>query len=125
VLDVDGYREVAGEMISRFGLTMMATTLRESRSASDNTWSACLHDGREFHRSRSYEIRVVDRVGAGDAFAAGLIHGILSGMDTPAMLQFATAAGCLKHSIRGDFNQVTLDEVAALAGGEAAGRVQR
>jgi 2-dehydro-3-deoxygluconokinase len=125
VLDVEGYRGVAGEMIGRFGLRMMAITLRESRSASDNTWSACLCDGRDFHQSRSYDIRVVDRVGAGDAFAAGLIHGILSGMELPAMLEFATAAGCLKHSIRGDFNQVTADEVASLAAGAGAGRVQR
>jgi 2-dehydro-3-deoxygluconokinase len=94
-------------------------------SASDNRWSACLHDGHEFHVSRSYPIHVVDRVGSGDAFAAGLIYALRIGRRHRDALEFAVAASCLKHTIPGDFNLVSAAEVEALAAGAATGRIQR
>ena len=119
------YEAVARELLTRFNLTLVAITLRGSVTASDNRWSACAYDGRGFWQSRSYAIRVVDRVGSGDAFAAGLIHSLLAGRDTIAALEFATAAACLKHSIAGDFNLVSAAEVEALVAGDATGRVRR
>jgi 2-dehydro-3-deoxygluconokinase len=124
-IDASGYRAVAEELLGRFGLKAVAITLRESLSASDNRWSACLHDGREFHISRSYPIHVVDRVGSGDAFAAGLIYTLRAGRSHADALEFAVAASCLKHTIPGDFNLVSVAEVEALAAGAAAGRIQR
>jgi 2-dehydro-3-deoxygluconokinase len=101
-------------------------TLRESRSASSNGWSACLHDGKEFRLSRRYEItHIVDRVGGGDSFAAGLIYGLTALGSASEALEFAVAASCLKHSIPGDFNRFTVEEVKALAAGDGSGRVQR
>lgn len=120
-----GYRDVARRLADRFGFKHVAITLRESRSASDNGWSALLCDGREFYRSRKYEIRVVDRVGGGDAFAGGLIYALLAGRPPREAVDFAVAASCLKHTVPGDFNMVTVEEVEALAGGDASGRVQR
>lgn len=120
------YLSVAGQVFARFpALKRVAITLRESRSASDNGWSALLaeRDGHAF--SRKYDISVVDRVGAGDSFAAGLIHALLEGRDRQASVEFATAASALKHSIPGDFNLVTLAEVETLARGDGSGRVQR
>jgi 2-dehydro-3-deoxygluconokinase len=101
--------------------------LRESRSASQNGWSAVLFDSadRTFYRSQEYDIHVVDRLGGGDSFAAGLIYGLVTGRKAEASLRFAVAASALKHSIPGDFNRVTVGEVDALAGGDASGRVQR
>jgi 2-dehydro-3-deoxygluconokinase len=121
-----GYEEVACELASRFDLKTVAVTLRESRSADDNGWSAMmLHDG-EVHRSRAYDVHIVDRVGGGDSFAAGLIYGLASGTYSPAeALEFAVAASCLKHSISGDFNLVSRDEVESLMGGDGSGRVRR
>jgi 2-dehydro-3-deoxygluconokinase len=104
---------------------MAAITLRESHSASENSWSACLHDGTQFLRSRSYRIQLVDRVGAGDAFAAGLIYGSLTGKTLEETLEFGVAAACLKQTIAGDFNLVTVAEVEKLAAGEEAGRIKR
>jgi 2-dehydro-3-deoxygluconokinase len=107
-------------------LRYAATTLRGSRSASSNTWAAILSDGTTAWASRLYEIEpIVDRVGAGDAFAGGLIYGLMLGMDQSAIIEFATAASCLKHSIQGDFNQVSIAEVNRLVDGDASGRVQR
>jgi 2-dehydro-3-deoxygluconokinase len=107
-------------------LKYQTITLRESYSADHNGWSACLHNGREFFLSTRYDITdIVDRVGAGDAFAAGLIYGLSTGMDDEAALNFAVAASCLKHSIPGDMNLVSVDEVKRLMAGEASGRVQR
>ena len=104
----------------------IAVTLRESKSASHNVWSACLHDGREFLLSRTYDIaHIVDRVGAGDSFAAGLIYGMQTGLGSQGALDFAVAASCLKHSIPGDINRVSVDEVKALLAGGGSGRVQR
>lgn len=124
-LDAGAYEEVAREMVARFGLKGMATSLRTSRSASFNEWAGCYFDGHEFHVSRTYPIHIVDRVGSGDAFAAGLIHGILAEMTSAEALEFAIAAGCLKHSILGDFNLITAHEVTALVGGDTTGRVRR
>jgi len=125
LLDAAAYRSVAEELVKRFRLKLVAITLRESLSASDNRWSACVHDGREFHVSRSYPIHVVDRVGTGDAFAAGLIYALRAGRRPQDALEFAVAASCLKHTIPGDFNLVSVAEVEALVGGAASGRIQR
>jgi 2-dehydro-3-deoxygluconokinase len=105
---------------------MLAITLRESKSASHNGWSACLHDRQEFLLSRHYEItHIVDRVGGGDSFAAGLIFGLLNLPDRRQALEFAVAASCLKHSIPGDFSRFSREEVQQLVRGAGSGRVQR
>ncbi len=121
----EGYRQVAAELARRFNLKMVAITLRESFSAFDNGWSALLYDGEEFYRSRRYQIHIVDRVGGGDAFAGGLIYALLEGLSVREALEFAVAASCLKHTIPGDFNHVTREEVQTLMKGDASGRVQR
>jgi 2-dehydro-3-deoxygluconokinase len=126
-LEQEKYRELSERVLATFpNLKMLAVTLRESKSASSNGWSACLHNGRDFLLSRRYDItHIVDRVGGGDSFAAGLIYG-LTELDSPQQaLEFAVAASCLKHSIPGDFNRFTVDEVKALAQGDGSGRVQR
>jgi len=124
-LELTGYQEIFKQMIDKFGFKYVATTLRESHSASDNTWSALIYDGKEFYHSRKYDIRIVDRVGGGDAFSAGLIHGLLTKDDMKQALDFAVAASALKHTIPGDFNLVSLEEVETLVNGDASGRVQR
>jgi 2-dehydro-3-deoxygluconokinase len=107
-------------------LEAAAVTLRTSHSASHNTWQAVFRTRKQFHLSRSYEIRsIVDRVGSGDAFSAGVIYGRSSGLSDAEILEFATSAGCLKHSISGDFSVLTVDEVRALARGKGSGRIQR
>ncbi len=121
------YKELCERVVATYpGVKMLAVTLRESKSASHNGWSACLFDGKEFLLSRTYDItHIVDRVGGGDSFAAGLIYGLRQ-LATPAeALEFAVAASALKHSIPGDFNRVTADEVKALVSGGGSGRVQR
>jgi 2-dehydro-3-deoxygluconokinase len=127
VLDRASYRRLTEAVMREYGhLRGIAVTLRESKSASHNVWSACLHDGREFLLSRTYDIaHIVDRVGAGDSFAAGLIYGMQTGLGPQAALDFAVAASCLKHSIPGDLNRVSVDEVRALLAGGGSGRVQR
>jgi 2-dehydro-3-deoxygluconokinase len=124
-IDAAGYEDVARQLVDRFDLRLAAITLRESQSASDNTWSACLWDGQQFLHSRSYPIHLVDRVGGGDAFAAGLIFGLLAGKDNRSSLEFGVAASCLKQTIVGDFNIATVSEVEAVAGGSTAGRIKR
>lgn len=126
-LDTDKYRQMAERVLEEFpNLEKQAITLRESRSADVNGWGACLHNGREFHVSRHYEITdIVDRVGGGDSFAGGLVYGLLAYGDDAKALEFATAASALKHTVPGDFNRVTVQEVEALMGGDASGRVQR
>ncbi|MDR2768463.1 MAG: sugar kinase [Treponema sp.] len=124
-LDLDAYRETARTLAERFGFKQVAITLRESVSANDNNWSAMLYDGAGFFFSRKYAVHIVDRVGGGDSFAAGLIYGMISGLSPPETLEFAAAASCLKHSVEGDFNHVSVDEVKKLADGDASGRVQR
>lgn len=122
----DSYRKVAKRLVDEFGLRYVATTLRESISASKNRWSALLSNGTESYTSRKYEIDpIVDRVGAGDSFSGGLIYGLLSGFDGRQSVEFAAAASCLKHTIRGDFNLVGREEVELLLSGDASGRVQR
>ena len=126
-LDVDKYRVIAQRVFKEFpNLEKQVITLRESHSADRNGWSAVLYDGTELRQSRRYDITdIVDRVGAGDSFAGGLIYGLLQYGDDQRALEFATAASCLKHSIPGDFNRVTVAEVEALMKGEGSGRVQR
>jgi 2-dehydro-3-deoxygluconokinase len=105
---------------------MLAITLRESKSASHNGWSACLHDRQQFLLSRHYEItHIVDRVGAGDCFAAGLVFGLLNLASSKDALEFAVAASCLKHSIPGDFARLGRDEVEQLLRSGGSGRVER
>ena len=125
-LDVEGYRSVAKQLVDRFGFKYTAITLRESFSASHNGWSGLLYDGKEFYQGPKYDITpIVDRVGGGDAFAAGLIYSLSHKKSPQEAVNFAVAASCLKHSITGDFNLATLDEVEKLAQGDASGRVQR
>lgn len=124
-LNLEGYKDVFKQMQSKFGFKYIASTLRESYSASDNGWSALVYDGKEFCHSRKYDIRIVDRVGGGDSFASGLIYGLVTGMNTRDATEFAVAASALKHTFPGDFNHATLPEVKALMGGDASGRVQR
>ncbi len=124
-LSHEGYKAVAKELADRFGFKYAAITLRGSISANDNNWAAMLYDGRDYHFSRSYAIHIVDRVGGGDSFAAGLIYGLMADMSSKDSLEFAVAASCLKHSIEGDFNRVSVAEVKALIGGDGSGRVQR
>jgi 2-dehydro-3-deoxygluconokinase len=126
-LDRRQYQELAGRVLAAYpNLRAIAITLRESVSASHNGWSACLHDGKQFLTSRRYEITpIVDRVGAGDCFAAGLIYGMLSGLANQETLEFAVAASALKHSIPGDFSRVSVAEANALLKEGGSGRVQR
>ena len=124
-LNHDGYKDVAEQLAKRFGFQTVAITLRVSHSASDNSWAGLLHDGREHYLSKSYPVHIVDRVGGGDSFAAGLIYSLRKGMQGTDALEFATAASCLKHTIEGDFNMVTVDEVNSLRNGDGSGRVQR
>ncbi len=124
-LSHEGYKEVAGRLAENFGFETVAITLRTSLSASDNHWAAMLYDGKEFYFSKSYPIHIVDRVGGGDSFGAGLIFSLLNKMDKQDALEFAVAASCLKHTVEGDFNMVTVEEVQKLAQGDGSGRVQR
>ena len=121
----EGYKDVAKQLADRFGFKKVAITLRESISANDNNWSAMLYDGNDYYFSKKYAMRIVDRVGGGDSFGGGLICASLNGYDSQATIEFAVAASCLKHSIEGDFNMVSMDEVLKLAGGDGSGRVQR
>ena len=124
-INLDGYKEVFKQMKAQFGFKVIATTLRESYSASDNGWSALVYDGDVFYHSRKYDIHLVDRGGGGASFAAGLIYGLLTGKTLQETAEFAVAASALKQTILGDFNLVTVDEVMQLAKGDASGRVQR
>lgn len=124
-LDDEGYFDVARQLARRFNLEQVAITLRESRSASDNGWSALLYDGRRFYRSRRYQVHLVDRVGGGDSFCGGLIYALLEGYPPREAVEFAAAASCLKQTITGDFNHVSVEEVRRLAAGDGSGRVQR
>jgi 2-dehydro-3-deoxygluconokinase len=120
-----GYEKVAKTLTERFGFKQVAITLRESVSANDNNWAAMLYSDGACRFSKKYAVHIVDRVGGGDSFAAGLIYGMLKNMGSQECLEFAVAASCLKHSIEGDFNQVSVDEVTKLAAGDTSGRVQR
>ncbi len=124
-LDENGYREVFEKLTEKFGFSYVASTLRESYSASDNGWSALVYDGKEFYRSKKYNVHLVDRGGGGASFAAGFIYGILNNYTLKETCEFATAASALKQTITGDFNLATLEEVKALRCGDASGRVKR
>lgn len=126
-LDTAAYELLTKKVLERYPqMKLIAITLRESRSADCNGWSACACDGKEFFLSRKYEITdIVDRVGGGDSFSAGLIYGLNKYAKTQDALNFAVAASCLKHSVSGDFNRVSVSEVEKLMGGDASGRVQR
>lgn len=124
-LNHEGYKEVAKELADRFGFKYVAITLRGSISANDNNWAAMLYDGSDYNFSKEYKVHIVDRVGGGDSFGAGLIYGLINSMNSRDTLEFAVAASCLKHSIEGDFNRVTVSEVKNLMGGDGSGRVQR
>lgn len=125
LLDEKGYQDVARQLQCKFDLAGVAITLRESYSASRNGWSGLLYDGKNCFRSRKYDIHIVDRVGGGDAFASGIIFGYLQKWSPQDIVEFATAASCLKHTVPGDFNMVSTEEVKKLAEGGESGRVQR
>lgn len=126
-IDVELYKNIASSAMSKYpNIQRVAITLRESRSANHNDWSACLYNGREFFLSRKYAITdIVDRVGGGDSFGGGLIYGLNAYSDEKTALEFAVAASCLKHTISGDYNRVTVSEVESLMKGSGTGRVQR
>jgi len=125
-LAVDSYRAIAAQLVGRFGFDYVGTTLRTSISASANRWGALLHDGTGHYASREYLIEpVIDRVGGGDSFSAGLILGLVEGLGPQATVELAAAASCLKHSIVGDFNLVTREEIEALLAGDESGRIRR
>ena len=124
--DAAGYEGIFKQMKEEFGFKYVVSTLRESYSATFNGWKALIYDGKEFYQSKRYEINpIIDRVGGGDSFSGGLIHGLLTKPTQGEALEFAVAASALKHTINGDYNLVSVAEVEALAGGNANGRVQR
>lgn len=124
-LNKEGYKSVARQLMDKFQFEKVAITLRESKSAFDNDWSAMLYDGTDYCFSKLYHLHIIDRVGGGDSFGGGLIYSLLTGKSTQEAVEFAVAASALKHSIEGDYNFVTVDEVEKLAGGNGSGRVQR
>ncbi len=124
-LDKEGYISVAEKLTEKFHFKGVAITLRESKSANDNDWSGMLYTGGKAYFSKKYSMHIVDRVGGGDSFGGGLIYSLVSGYESQKAIEFAVAASCLKHSIEGDYNMVSLAEVNALANGNATGRVQR
>ena len=121
----EGYEYVAHELIEKFGFKKVAITLRSSISASDNDWAACLHDGQNCYFSKTYHLRIVDRVGGGDSFGGGLIYALISGMPSDKAIEFAVAASALKHTIEGDYNRISVAEAEKLMSGDGSGRVQR
>lgn len=121
----EGYKSVAKQLSDKFGFSKVAITLRESISANDNNWSAMLFDGSEYLFSKKYSVHIVDRVGGGDSFGAGLIYSLINNFSSRDAIEFAVAASCLKHAVEGDFNLVSVDEVNKLSGGDGSGRVQR
>ena len=124
--DAEGYYGIFQGMMKEFGFKYVVSTLRESFSATHNGWKALIYDGKEFYQSKRYDIMpIIDRVGGGDSFSGGLIHGLLTKPTQAEALEFAVAASALKHTVPGDFNLVSVDEVESLAGGNASGRVQR
>lgn len=124
-LNLDGYKDVFNQMQAKFNFKFIASSLRESYSASDNGWSALVYDGKAFHHTKKYSVRIIDRVGSGDSFASGLIYGLVTGMSTVDAAEFGVAASALKHTIPGDLNHATLSDVKELMKGDGSGRVQR
>ena len=121
----EGYKDVAKQLKERFGFEYVAITLRGSISANDNDWAAMLYDGENYCFSKQYRMHIVDRVGGGDSFGGGLIYAMLNGYSSQETIEFAVAASCLKHSVEGDYNMMSVSEVKNLAGGDSSGRVQR
>ncbi len=124
-LHLDGFQDIMKQMVAKFNFKYVASSLRESHSASDNGWSALVYDGKEFYHTKKYNVRIVDRVGSGDSFASGLIYGLVTGMPMGEAAEFGVAASALKHTIPGDLNHATLGEVKDLVKGDGSGRVQR
>ncbi len=124
-LNKAGYESVAKQLKDRFGFKYVGITLRTSLSANDNLWAGMLYDGKKAYFSKEYAVHIVDRVGGGDSFGGGLIYAMLNKYEAKDAIEFAVAASCLKHTVEGDYNMVTADEVKKLAGGDASGRVQR
>ncbi len=126
-LELAGYKDIFEQMVAKFNFKYVISSLRESYSASDNGWSACIYDrdSKEFYHSKKYNVRIVDRVGGGDSFAGGVICGLLDGKNFKDALEFGVAASALKHTIPGDFNLVSRADVENLVGGDGSGRVQR
>jgi 2-dehydro-3-deoxygluconokinase len=125
-ISANGYEEVAVHLRDRFDFDYVSISLRESLSATINNWSGMLYNGKNFYTSRKYHIdSIVDRVGGGDAYSSGIIYGLLTGQDLQKTVEFAAAASCLKHTIPGDFNLVSFDEILALMNGNGSGRIQR
>ncbi len=124
-LNQEGYMNVAKQLTEQFGCKAVSITLRESISASDNNWAAMLYTNGKSYFSKRYALHIVDRVGGGDSFGAGLIYAMLNYKEPQDIIEFAVAASCLKHSIEGDFNRVSVEEVEALVNGDGSGRVQR
>ena len=124
-LNKEGYKSVAKQLADKFGFKKVAITLRTSINANRNNWAALLYDGKDYCFSKEYEMYIVDRVGGGDSFGAGLIYSLLNGKSTQDAVEFAVAASCLKHTIEGDYNMVSVDEVEKLAAGNGSGRIQR
>lgn len=121
-----GYEDVAVQLKEKFDLKYVSITLRASTSATTNDWSGMLYDGEKFYTSAKYHIDfIVDRIGGGDAYSAGIVYGLLTGQDLQETVEFAAAAGCLKHSIYGDFNQCTFGEIMNLIKSGGSGRIQR
>ncbi len=125
VLPLDGYRVMAKKLSDRFSLHTVAITLRESTSANDNQWSAMLYNQKEYFFSKKYDLHVVDPIGGGDSFAAGLIYALSEGYHNQSVIEFAVAASALKHTVAHDYNEITVDEVKSLMAGDGSGRVQR
>ena len=124
--NAEGYKGIFRQMAAEFGFKYVISTLRESFSATHNGWKAMIYNGKEFYESKRYDINpIIDRVGGGDSFSGGIIHGLLTKPTQGEALEFAVAASALKHTINGDFNLVSVEEVESLAGGNASGRVQR
>ena len=124
-LNREGYISVAKQITERFGFKKAAITLRESISANDNNWSAMLYTDETAYFSKKYAVHIVDRVGGGDSFGGGLIYASVMNYNPQQSIEFAAAASCLKHTVEGDFNMVSVDEVIKLAEGDGSGRVQR
>ena len=124
-LDADGYKQVAQKLKDKFNFKAVAITLRSSISASDNDWAGMLYDGNEFYFSRQHHIRIVDRVGGGDSFGAGLIYAMLNNYTPKEAIEFAVSASALKQTIEGDFNRVSVEEVLKLTRGNGSGRINR
>lgn len=124
-ITIAGFKDIFKQMKETFGFKFIATSLREGHSASDNSFSALVYDGTEFYETKKYDVRIVDRVGTGDSFASGLIYGLVTGMPTQDTAEFAVAASVIKHTIPGDLNHASLNEVLDLMKGQGSVRVQR